>query len=99
MTLPPRCRRRALTLPFSVAAAPGLAERDGLMALWAECSGSAGLFHTALDRVAGHMTRRYQGTLREKYPQSCQAGCNFLRAFFQGKLFHLLVSYKMLRFC
>ncbi|XP_051927005.1 rho family-interacting cell polarization regulator 2 isoform X4 [Hippocampus zosterae] len=54
-------------------AAPGLAEPDGLMALWAECSGSAGLFHTALERVASHMTRRYQGTLREKYPKSWQA--------------------------
>ncbi|XP_061615239.1 rho family-interacting cell polarization regulator 2 isoform X2 [Phyllopteryx taeniolatus] len=54
-------------------AVPGLAARRGLMALWAECSGSPGLFHTTLDRVLSHMTRRYQETLMEKYPQSCHA--------------------------
>ncbi|KAM9777009.1 rho family-interacting cell polarization regulator 2 isoform 3-T3 [Syngnathus typhle] len=51
----------------------GLAEHNGVLALWAECSGSSGLFHTTLERVAGHMTRRYQQTLSEKYPQNCQA--------------------------
>nr|XP_049607002.1 rho family-interacting cell polarization regulator 2 isoform X2 [Syngnathus scovelli] len=61
----------ALSSPAKVAL--GLAEHNGVLALWAECSGSSGLFHTTLERVAGHMTRRYQQTLSEKYPQNCQA--------------------------
>uniref|UniRef100_A0A8C4HM87 Rho family-interacting cell polarization regulator 2 n=1 Tax=Dicentrarchus labrax TaxID=13489 RepID=A0A8C4HM87_DICLA len=36
---------------------PGLAERPQLMTLWSECSGSAGLFHTTLDRVFKHMNQ------------------------------------------
>ncbi|XP_077363540.1 rho family-interacting cell polarization regulator 2 isoform X2 [Festucalex cinctus] len=54
-------------------AAPGLAEHDELLALWVECSSSSGLFHTTLDRLAGHMTLRFHETLREKYPQSCHS--------------------------
>ncbi|XP_057683555.1 rho family-interacting cell polarization regulator 2 isoform X2 [Corythoichthys intestinalis] len=52
---------------------PGLAQSDGFMSWWAECSGSTGNFHTTLDRVLGHMTQRYQEMLTEKYPQSCHA--------------------------
>ncbi|XP_077405618.1 rho family-interacting cell polarization regulator 2 isoform X2 [Vanacampus margaritifer] len=60
-------------LTFPAQAAPGLAEQGELLALWVECSGSSGLFHTTLDRLASHMTRRFLETLLEKYPQSCQA--------------------------
>uniref|UniRef100_A0A3Q3XLS5 Rho family-interacting cell polarization regulator 2 n=1 Tax=Mola mola TaxID=94237 RepID=A0A3Q3XLS5_MOLML len=38
---------------------PGLAERPQLMTLWSECSGSAGLFHTTLDRVFQHMNHSH----------------------------------------
>ncbi|XP_061912564.1 rho family-interacting cell polarization regulator 2 isoform X6 [Entelurus aequoreus] len=44
---------------------PGLAEREALMSLWSECSGSAGLFHTTLDRMLTRMTQRYTQTLQE----------------------------------
>lgn len=49
---------------------PGLAERPQLMTLWSECSGSAGLFHTTLDRVFKHMNQRYTAVLQEKHPHS-----------------------------
>ncbi|XP_058474769.1 rho family-interacting cell polarization regulator 2 isoform X2 [Solea solea] len=49
---------------------PGLAERPQLMTLWSECSGSAGLFHTTLDRVFKHMHRRYTAVLQERQPHS-----------------------------
>ncbi|XP_068603399.1 rho family-interacting cell polarization regulator 2 [Brachionichthys hirsutus] len=49
---------------------PGLAERPQLMSLWSECSGSAGLFHTTLDRVFKHVNRRYAASLQEKHPHS-----------------------------
>ncbi|XP_063755779.1 rho family-interacting cell polarization regulator 2 isoform X3 [Eleginops maclovinus] len=49
---------------------PGLAERPQLMALWSECSGSAGLFHTTLDRVFKHMNQRYTAVLQERHPHS-----------------------------
>ncbi|XP_061676879.1 rho family-interacting cell polarization regulator 2 isoform X2 [Syngnathoides biaculeatus] len=57
--------------PSPAEAVAGLAARGGLLALWAECSGSAGLFHTTLERVVDGMTRRYRETLAEKYPRSC----------------------------
>ncbi|XP_047461145.1 rho family-interacting cell polarization regulator 2 isoform X2 [Mugil cephalus] len=49
---------------------PSLAERPQLMALWSECSGSAGLFHTTLDRVFKHMNQSYMAVLQEKHPHS-----------------------------
>ncbi|KAM3857902.1 rho family-interacting cell polarization regulator 2 [Diretmus argenteus] len=49
---------------------PGLAERPGLMTLWSECSGSAGLFHTTLDRVLKHMNQRYTARLQERPPHT-----------------------------
>ncbi|XP_068189239.1 rho family-interacting cell polarization regulator 2 isoform X2 [Antennarius striatus] len=49
---------------------PGLAERPQLMSLWSECSGSAGLFHTTLDRVFNHMTQNYTASLQEKHSHS-----------------------------
>lgn len=49
---------------------PGLAERSKLMALWSECSGSTGLFHTTLDRVFKHMNQRFTAALQEKHPHS-----------------------------
>ncbi|KAK5911223.1 hypothetical protein CgunFtcFv8_005418 [Champsocephalus gunnari] len=49
---------------------PGLAERPQLMALWSECSGSAGLFHTTLDRVFKHMNQHYTAVLQERHPHS-----------------------------
>ncbi|XP_031152133.1 rho family-interacting cell polarization regulator 2 isoform X2 [Sander lucioperca] len=49
---------------------PGLAERPQLMTLWSECSGSAGLFHTTLDRVFKHMNQRYTAMLQERHPHS-----------------------------
>uniref|UniRef100_A0A8C7WXL6 Rho family-interacting cell polarization regulator 2 n=1 Tax=Oryzias sinensis TaxID=183150 RepID=A0A8C7WXL6_9TELE len=44
---------------------PSLAERPQLMTLWSECSGSAGLFHTTLDRVLKHLNQRYTAVLRD----------------------------------
>uniref|UniRef100_A0A674NXC5 Rho family-interacting cell polarization regulator 2 n=1 Tax=Takifugu rubripes TaxID=31033 RepID=A0A674NXC5_TAKRU len=52
---------------------PGLAERPQLMTLWSECSGSAGLFHTTLDRVFQHMHQHYTAVLQEKHPHSSDA--------------------------
>ncbi|CAN9503688.1 unnamed protein product [Ophioblennius macclurei] len=49
---------------------PSLAERPQLMTLWSECSGSAGLFHTTLDRVLKHMNQRYTAVLQERHPHS-----------------------------
>ncbi|XP_031710227.1 rho family-interacting cell polarization regulator 2 isoform X3 [Anarrhichthys ocellatus] len=49
---------------------PGLADRPQLMTLWSECSGSAGLFHTTLDRVFKHMNQRYTAVLQERHPHS-----------------------------
>ncbi|XP_072226411.1 rho family-interacting cell polarization regulator 2 isoform X2 [Leuresthes tenuis] len=49
---------------------PSLAERPQLMTLWSECSGSAGLFHTTLDRVFKHMNLRYTTVLQERHPHS-----------------------------
>lgn len=48
---------------------PSLAERPQLMTLWSECSGSAGLFHSTLDRVFKHMNQRYTAVLQERHPQ------------------------------
>uniref|UniRef100_A0A8C4HMU6 Rho family-interacting cell polarization regulator 2 n=1 Tax=Dicentrarchus labrax TaxID=13489 RepID=A0A8C4HMU6_DICLA len=53
---------------------PGLAERPQLMTLWSECSGSAGLFHTTLDRVFKHMNQRYTAVLQERHPQDANTG-------------------------
>ncbi|XP_038580434.1 rho family-interacting cell polarization regulator 2 isoform X3 [Micropterus salmoides] len=47
---------------------PDLAKRPHLMTLWSECSGSAGLFHTTLDRVFKHMNQCYAAVLQEKHP-------------------------------
>lgn len=44
------------------------------MTLWSECSGSAGLFHTTLDRVFNHMNERYTAALRERHPHSTDTG-------------------------
>ncbi|XP_054620359.1 rho family-interacting cell polarization regulator 2 isoform X4 [Dunckerocampus dactyliophorus] len=60
---------RAGAVTSAVDVLPGLAEREGLMSLWSECSGSAGLFHTTLERALAHMKWRYVGTLQE----SCDA--------------------------
>ncbi|XP_078810713.1 rho family-interacting cell polarization regulator 2 isoform X3 [Oryzias latipes] len=49
---------------------PSLAERPQLMTLWSECSGSAGLFHTTLDRVLKHLNQRYAAVLQERHPHS-----------------------------
>ncbi|KAM4550193.1 rho family-interacting cell polarization regulator 2 isoform 2-T2 [Fundulus diaphanus] len=46
---------------------PSLAERPQLMTLWSECSGSAGLFHTTLDRVFRHMNQRYTAVLQKRH--------------------------------
>lgn len=62
---------------------PGLAERPQLMTLWSECSGSAGLFHTTLDRVFKHMNQRYTAVLQEKHPHSADTGCLILSFFLQ----------------
>uniref|UniRef100_A0A8C7CW97 Rho family-interacting cell polarization regulator 2 n=1 Tax=Oncorhynchus kisutch TaxID=8019 RepID=A0A8C7CW97_ONCKI len=51
-------------------AADGLAERPGLMALWSECSGSGGQFHTTLDRVLKHMHHSYTSPLQERHPHT-----------------------------
>ncbi|XP_054909746.1 rho family-interacting cell polarization regulator 2 isoform X1 [Poeciliopsis prolifica] len=52
---------------------PSLAERPQLMTLWSECSGSAGLFHSTLDRVFKHMNQRYSAVLQERHPHSADA--------------------------
>ncbi|XP_019126330.1 rho family-interacting cell polarization regulator 2 isoform X2 [Larimichthys crocea] len=52
---------------------PGLAERPQLMTLWSECSGSAGLFHTTLDRVFKHMNQCYAAVLQERRPHSADS--------------------------
>uniref|UniRef100_A0A673Z9E6 Rho family-interacting cell polarization regulator 2 n=2 Tax=Salmo trutta TaxID=8032 RepID=A0A673Z9E6_SALTR len=49
---------------------PGLAEMPGLMALWSECSGSGGEFHTTLDRVLKHMHLSYTSPLQERHPHT-----------------------------
>lgn len=64
-----------LFFSFSRVVLPGLAERPQLMTLWSECSGSAGLFHTTLDRVFQHMHQHHTAVLREKHPLSADAGC------------------------
>lgn len=64
---------------LSLTALPGLAERPQLMTLWSECSGSAGLFHTTLDRVLQHMHQRYAAALQERHPLSADAGDFLLR--------------------
>lgn len=61
-------------LSFSLSVLPGLAERPQLMTLWSECSGSAGLFHTTLDRVFKHMNQRYTAMLQERHPHSADTG-------------------------
>ncbi|XP_040045650.2 rho family-interacting cell polarization regulator 2 isoform X6 [Gasterosteus aculeatus] len=58
------------TITTSADVLPGLAERPQLMTLWSECSGSAGLFHTTLDRVFTHMNHRYAAVLQERHPRS-----------------------------
>ncbi|KAL6099754.1 ripor2 [Pungitius sinensis] len=58
------------TITSSADVLPGLAERPLLMTLWSDCSGSAGLFHTTLDRVFTHMNQRYAAALHERHPHS-----------------------------
>ncbi|XP_036001121.1 rho family-interacting cell polarization regulator 2 isoform X2 [Fundulus heteroclitus] len=53
---------------------PSLAERPQLMTLWSECSGSAGLFHTTLDRVFRHMNQRYAAVLQKTHPHGADTG-------------------------
>lgn len=59
---------------FFLTVLPGLAERPLLMTLWSECSGSAGLFHTTLDRVFRHMNKHYTAALQETDPHSADKG-------------------------
>ncbi|XP_076864757.1 rho family-interacting cell polarization regulator 2 isoform X2 [Brachyhypopomus gauderio] len=47
---------------------PGLTERPALLALWSECSGSGGLFHTTLDRVLKHMHHSFTAPLQNRHP-------------------------------
>ncbi|KAJ3609564.1 hypothetical protein NHX12_024084 [Muraenolepis orangiensis] len=47
---------------------PGLAERPQLSTLWSECSGSGGLFHTALEPVVKHMNGLYLAGLQQQHP-------------------------------
>lgn len=68
----------ATFLSFSFKVLPGLAERPQLMTLWSECSGSAGLFHTTLDRVFTHMNHRYAAVLQERHPRSADTGWIFI---------------------
>ncbi|KAL7829466.1 hypothetical protein AOLI_G00303510 [Acnodon oligacanthus] len=49
---------------------PGLVERPALLALWSECTGSGGLFHTTLDRVLKHMHHSFTVPLQETHPHS-----------------------------
>ncbi|KAL6456903.1 hypothetical protein MHYP_G00338660 [Metynnis hypsauchen] len=44
---------------------PGLVERPALLALWSECTGSGGLFHTTLDCVLKHMHHSFTVPLQE----------------------------------
>uniref|UniRef100_A0A4W4G6A1 Rho family-interacting cell polarization regulator 2 n=1 Tax=Electrophorus electricus TaxID=8005 RepID=A0A4W4G6A1_ELEEL len=46
---------------------PGLTERPALLALWSECSGSGGLFHTTLDRVFKQMHNSFT-PLQDTHP-------------------------------
>uniref|UniRef100_A0A8C7WWZ6 Rho family-interacting cell polarization regulator 2 n=1 Tax=Oryzias sinensis TaxID=183150 RepID=A0A8C7WWZ6_9TELE len=39
-----------------------------------KCSGSAGLFHTTLDRVLKHLNQRYTAVLQERHPHSADRG-------------------------
>uniref|UniRef100_A0A8B9JMB4 Rho family-interacting cell polarization regulator 2 n=1 Tax=Astyanax mexicanus TaxID=7994 RepID=A0A8B9JMB4_ASTMX len=47
--------------------------RPSLLALWSECSGSAGLFHTTLDRVLKHMHHSFTAPLQETHPHSADS--------------------------
>uniref|UniRef100_A0A3B4DP02 Rho family-interacting cell polarization regulator 2 n=1 Tax=Pygocentrus nattereri TaxID=42514 RepID=A0A3B4DP02_PYGNA len=49
---------------------PGLVERPALLALWSECTGSGGLFHTTLDRVLKHMHHSFTVPLQETHRHS-----------------------------
>nr|XP_057902300.1 rho family-interacting cell polarization regulator 2 isoform X2 [Doryrhamphus excisus] len=64
---------RAGAVPSAVDVLPDLAEREALMSLWSECSGSSGFFHAAVDRVLTHMKRRYADTLQETHPLGLDA--------------------------
>ncbi|CAL8293559.1 unnamed protein product [Merluccius merluccius] len=48
---------------------PGLAARPQLSTLWSECSGSAALFHTALEPVLTHMNGLYLARLQGQHPR------------------------------
>uniref|UniRef100_A0A8C7CTC9 Rho family-interacting cell polarization regulator 2 n=1 Tax=Oncorhynchus kisutch TaxID=8019 RepID=A0A8C7CTC9_ONCKI len=65
-----RSDNESLCPPSSLSVLPGLAERPGLMALWSECSGSGGQFHTTLDRVLKHMHHSYTSPLQERHPHT-----------------------------
>ncbi|XP_030645360.1 rho family-interacting cell polarization regulator 2 [Chanos chanos] len=52
---------------------PGLAERPALMALWSEFSGSAGVFHTTLDRVLQHMHHSFTAPLQDTHPHTADS--------------------------
>ncbi|XP_036422225.1 rho family-interacting cell polarization regulator 2 isoform X1 [Colossoma macropomum] len=52
---------------------PGLVERPALLALWSECTGSGGLFHTTLDRVLKHMHHSFTVPLQETHPHSADS--------------------------
>lgn len=59
---------------FLLPVLPSLAERPQLMTLWSECSGSAGLFHTTLDRVFKYINQLYSAVLQERHPHSTHTG-------------------------
>uniref|UniRef100_A0AAY5E8B3 Rho family-interacting cell polarization regulator 2 n=1 Tax=Electrophorus electricus TaxID=8005 RepID=A0AAY5E8B3_ELEEL len=52
---------------------PGLTERPALLALWSECSGSGGLFHTTLDRVFKQMHNSFT-PLQDTHPHHADSG-------------------------
>uniref|UniRef100_A0A673Z6R5 Rho family-interacting cell polarization regulator 2 n=1 Tax=Salmo trutta TaxID=8032 RepID=A0A673Z6R5_SALTR len=66
----PVSNNESLCPPSSLSVLPGLAEMPGLMALWSECSGSGGEFHTTLDRVLKHMHLSYTSPLQERHPHT-----------------------------
>lgn len=69
-----QCSDPGFYVSYFLAVLPGLAERPQLMTLWSECSGSAGLFHTTLDRVFQHMRQHYTAVLQERHPHSADEG-------------------------
>lgn len=80
-----QCSDPGFYVSHFLAVLPGLAERPQLMTLWSECSGSAGLFHTTLDRVFQHMRQHYTAVLQERHPHSADEGYIIVFHFFANK--------------